>query len=257
MSDAPPVTTGALIPAPQSRITLSSASAEGTRTLRLERPEKANALDPAMVDALANAFEVIAADPPRMLLIEGSGRNFCAGFDFTGYELVSEGDLLWRFVAIESLLARLRALPCITVACVQGGAFGAGADLAAACTFRVGVPGAKFRFPGFRFGLALGTRALAALIGQQAAREILLSGEVVGTERALACGLLTAVIDAQEVAAEVAAIGVRHAQLDAPSAALALGNTRPQTADADLADLVRSVIRPGLKARIARYRGGA
>jgi len=240
----------------QPRITLSPASAEGTRTLRLERPEKANALDTAMVDAIGGALDVLAADPPRMLVVEGSGRNFCAGFDFTGYESVSEGDLLWRFVAIEGLLARLRALPCVTVACVQGGAFGAGADLAAACTFRLGAPGAKFRFPGFRFGLALGTRALAALIGQQAAREILLSGAVVDTERALSCGLLTAVVDAQAFPGEVAAIGMRHAQLDASSAALALANTRPQTADADLADLVRSVIRPGLKARIARYRVG-
>ena len=109
--------------------------------------------------------------------------------------------------------------------------------------------------------LALGTRALAALIGQQAARSILLSGEVVDSAQALAIGLLTGLVDSAEgFAAEVEATNGRFGRLDAASAALALRNTSgqaAQAADADLADLVRSVVRPGLKQRIAAYRGEA
>lgn len=244
-----------------ARVSLGPCSEAGIRTLRLDRADKANALDAAMVEALAGALDVLAAQPPRLLVIEGSGRNFCAGFDFTGYEALSDGELLWRFVAIEQVLQKVRALPCATVACVQGGAFGAGADLAAACTFRLGLPGARFRFPGFQFGLALGTRALATLVGQQAARELLLSGEVIDSARALAIGLLTAVVDgADDFGGQVEAINGRFGRLDAASAVLALRNTSGQdqrTVDSDLADLVRSVVQPGLKQRIAAYRGGA
>ncbi len=241
-----------------ARVTLLPTTDAGTRTLRLERGDKANALDPGMVEAIGAALDAVAGEPPRVLVLEGSGRNFCAGFDFTGYEALAEGELLWRFVAIEQLLQKLRAMPCVTIACVQGGAFGAGADMVAACTFRLGLPSARFRFPGFQFGLALGTRSLAALIGPQAAREILLSGEVVDSARALSIGLLTGAIDpAEGFAAEVAAINGRFGRLDAPSALLALRNTALPAADADLADLVRSVVRPGLKQRIAAYRGTA
>ncbi|MBY0438183.1 MAG: enoyl-CoA hydratase/isomerase family protein [Burkholderiales bacterium] len=241
-----------------ARVTLLPTTDAGICTLRLERGDKANALDPGMVEAIGAALDAVAGQPPRVLVLEGSGRNFCAGFDFTGYEALAEGELLWRFVAIEQLLQKLRAMPCVTIACVQGGAFGAGADMAAACTFRLGLPSARFRFPGFQFGLALGTRSLAALIGQQAAREILLSGEVVDSARALSIGLLTGAIDpAEGFAAEVAAINGRFGRLDAPSALLALRNTALPAADADLADLVRSVVRPGLKQRIAAYRGTA
>jgi enoyl-CoA hydratase/carnithine racemase len=241
-----------------ARVDLLPATDAGIRTLRLDRTDKANALDPEMVEAIGAALDDIVAQPPRLLVLEGSGRNFCAGFDFTDYQAVSDGELLGRFVSIEMLLQRLRTLPCVTVACVQGGAFGAGADMAAACTFRLGRPTARFRFPGFQFGLALGTRTLSALIGQQAAREILLSGEVVDSARALSVGLLTDIVDSADAsAAAVASINGRFGRLDAPSAMLALRNTSVQAGDADLADLVRSVMRPGLKQRIAAYRGVA
>lgn len=241
-----------------ARVDLLPATDAGIRTLRLDRADKANALDPEMVEAIGAALDDIVAQPPRLLVLEGSGRNFCAGFDFTDYQAVSDGELLGRFVSIEMLLQRLRTLPCVTVACVQGGAFGAGADMAAACTFRLGLPSARFRFPGFQFGLALGTRTLSALIGKQAAREILLSGEVVDSARALSVGLLTDIVDSADAsAAAVASINGRFGRLDAPSAMLALRNTSVQAGDADLADLVRSVMRPGLKQRIAAYRGVA
>lgn len=246
------------VSAAQARVQLlDEPGSSSRRRLLLARPEKANALDAGMVEALAGALERVAADPPALLVIEGGGRNFCAGFDFTGFETASEGDLLWRFVAIEQMLARVRALPCPTVAVVRGGAFGAGADLVAACTFRLALPGARLRFPGFRFGLALGTRALAALIGQQAAREILLSGEIVDRDRALAIGLCTAAVEESALAVAIEAIEARYAGLEPAAAALALRNTQPATADADLADLVRSVARPGVHARIAAYRSAA
>ncbi|MCR2153265.1 hypothetical protein NSX49_23710, partial [Salmonella enterica] len=70
----------------------------------------------------------------------------------------SEGDLLLRFVRIETLLQRVAASPCLTVGLAHGRNFGAGVDLFGACKWRVSAPDASFRMPGLKFGLVLGTR---------------------------------------------------------------------------------------------------
>jgi enoyl-CoA hydratase/carnithine racemase len=227
----------------------------GVRRLVLARPAKANAMSPEMVEAVEACLERAFAAPPRVLVVEGEGRNFCAGFDFDGFEALSDAELLYRFVRIEQLLARVRYAPFPTVAAVRGAAFGAGADLVAACTFRVGMTGARLRFPGFRFGLALGTRHLTHLIGPQRAREILLAAEIVSAEQALRDGLLTDLVaDAAEWSRRVDQRIALCAEVDAASAVTLLRNVLPETRDADLADLVRSAIRPGMRARIAAYR---
>lgn len=234
---------------------LTAPDARGVRRLVLTRPAKANALSPEMVDAIDACLDAALAATPRVLVVEGEGQNFCAGFDFDGFDTLSEAELLYRFVRIEQLLARVRYAPFPTVAAVRGAAFGAGADLVAACTFRVGMTGARLRFPGFRFGLALGTRHLAHLIGPQRAREILLAAEIVSAEQALRDGLLTDLAaDGPEFSHRVDQRIALCADVDAASAVTLLRNVLPETRDADLADLVRSAIRPGMRARIAAYR---
>jgi len=143
---------------------LGEVGPRGVRTLTLNRPDKANALSDSLVRRVHELLDQVG-DETRVLVIAGAGRNFCGGFDFDDHEAQSEGDLLLRFVQINELLARLRQLPCATLAWVHGAAFGAGADIACACAFRLGTMRARFRFPGFQFGVALGTRRLIALIG--------------------------------------------------------------------------------------------
>jgi enoyl-CoA hydratase/carnithine racemase len=232
---------------------LGPADASGVRTLTLNRPAKANALDAAIVRRVHALLDAIG-DETRVLLITGAGRNFCGGFDFAGHEQQSEGDLLLRFVEINELLGRLRRAPYATVAWVNGAAFGAGADIAASCAFRLGAPRARFRFPGFRFGVALGTRRLAEVIGAQRAREVLAANEELNAGQARDCGLLNDVLDETALASRVAQISQSIAGLDPVALRTMLGMTSEQTGDADLADLVRSVARPGIHARIARYR---
>jgi len=222
----------------------------GVRMLTLNRPEKANALDTGLAEALLRAVELAHTDDTKVLVLCGAGKNFCGGFDFTGYETQSAGDLLHRFVRIELLLQRLRGGPLVSVALVHGAAYGAGADLAAACTYRVAAPTARFRFPGFQFGVALGTRHLARIVGTQQARSILLANRVVPAAEAAAIGLATHQAEQPDAAVlgEVTSLG-----RDAMEGILRL--TAEDTDDSDLADLVRSVSRPGLHERIARYRG--
>lgn len=139
-------------------------------TLTLNRPDKANALNAELVQALAAAVDTAHGDGTRLLVFKGNGRNFCAGFDFSGVEDASAGDLLLRFARIEALLQAVYHAPFATLALAQGKNFGAGVDLVLACGKRVATADAQFRMPGLKFGLQLGTRRLAARIGGDRAR---------------------------------------------------------------------------------------
>ena len=225
----------------------------GCWTLALDRPEKANALCAPLVEALIAALAEAEAARVPVVAFRGEGRNLCAGFDFTGYESESEGDLLHRFVRIESLLQAIARSPCLTVAFAHGRNFGAGVDLFAACRWRIAAPGATFRMPGLAFGLVLGTRRFAAIVGPERAREILEAAATFGADRAQALGF------ARRIAPEEAcpsilqeALAAAAALPEASRAALyrTLDGGRD---DADLADLVRSASAPGLARRIAGY----
>lgn len=232
---------------------LSPPTAEGVRTLRLNRPDKANALSAALVEHLHASLDTIGPET-LALVIRGEGRHFCGGFDFTGFDEQTEGDLLLRFVRINELLARLRQARFLTIAWVAGSAFGAGADIACACAVRLGAPNARLRFPGFQFGVALGTRRLAALAGPDRARAILLHNEELDAEAALRAGLLTERLDASDPQPRIDALLQSTRRLDAASLRTLCALTDADSADADLADLVRSVARRGLHARITAYR---
>lgn len=226
----------------------------GVSVLTLNRPDKANALSAALVDALAAAVEAAHHDGTRLLVIKGSGRHFCAGFDFGAYEQASEGDLLLRFARIEMLLQSVYHAPYATLALAQGRSFGAGVDLILACASRLAAPDAQFRMPGLRFGLQLGTRRLAARIGGDAARALLATSRTFGTEEALRIGFLheSAAPPSWPERIERAASDAR--QLTPAAAARLHAASVTDTRAADLADLVRSASEPGLKERIREYR---
>lgn len=221
--------------------------------LTIDRPDKANALDARTVEALSEGL-ADAIDEGAPVAFTGDGRAFCGGFDLTEVEAQSHGDLLLRFVRVESLLQAVQHAPVATFALVGGAAFGAGADLAAACAYRIGSRQAKFRFPGFRFGVALGTRRLANLVGQDTARSILLEAKTVSAEEALDLGLLTHLVDHSDLALTAEGLLQTHKGLSQAATSDILSLTTPDTRDADIADLVRSLAPDGLHDRIATYR---
>lgn len=235
-----------------------SEIAGGVR-LTLDRPDQANAVDDTLVDALHAALREAAESGTSLVVLDGNGRNFCGGFDFSVLDDCSDGDLLLRFVRIEQVLQLLWNAPFVSVALVHGAAFGAGADLVAASTYRIGAPGCRFRFPGYRFGIALGTRRLGCVVGEQRAREILLANAVLDAETAEAAGLLTRVADPDAWDGLVAGIGDGMTGLDRMATAALLRNVRanPDADARDLAALVHSAAEPGLRGRIVAYRAAA
>lgn len=224
-------------------------------TLRLERPERGNALAPDMVAALDEGFADAVAGGARLVVLHGAGKHFCTGFDLSDLDDLSEGDLLLRFVRIEELLQRVHRAGVMTLAVATGRTWGAGADLFAACDRRLAAEDATFAFPGSGFGLVLGTARLAGRIGNAAARRLLLDGAPVDAATAVSLGLADQVVDAGGIDAAIAQAAAAAARLDAETvASLHRATRRDAQDDADLAALVRSAARPGLKQRIIDYR---
>jgi len=239
--------------APASGIAIDRT--DGCWTVTLDRPDKANALSRALVDALIAAVGEAQRENARVLVFKGNGRNFCAGFDFGGFEDQSEAELAQRFVRIEMLLQAVARSSCLTVAFAHGRNFGAGVDLFAACKWRVAAPEASFRMPGLAFGVVLGTRRFASLVGNDRARSVLETLQTFDAATAAQMGFATrlAAPDAWDAIA-TEAMAAAHLLPDASRAAL-YRTLDSESHDRDLADLVRSVSAPGLKDRIRKYIG--
>lgn len=221
-------------------------------SLTLDRPGSANALSPSLVEGLIEALTT--AEDVRLCVLRGEGKHFCAGFDLSDLEALSDGDLLWRFLRIEHLLQLVHHAPFAVMALAQGQVVGAGADLFAACWRRIAAPGAKFRMPGWNFELALGTRRLTHLIGKDAARDLLIDTKVIAAEDALKCGLASDVANAAEWPTLVEASLTRASALSPMALQDMLKLTTRDTRSEDLAAIVATAGRPGLKGRIVAYR---
>ena len=220
--------------------------------LTLNRSSKANSLTPVLVENL-----ITALDQPgnvRMAVIRGEGKHFCAGFDLSDISELSDGDLLWRFVRIELLLQKIYHSPFPIVALGHGQIVGAGADLFVACWHRVAAPCAELKMPGWNFELALGTGRLAALIGQDAARDMLIDTRSISAEQAREIGLASDLIEKEGWEDLVTTLAARARALPTEATTNMLALTGSKNAELDLAALVRSAARPGLKARIEKYR---
>jgi enoyl-CoA hydratase len=157
----------------------------GLLTLTLNRPEKANALTAAM---LADLEAALAGPPPAALILTGVGKVFSAGADL---EEMQAG--LGRNPAWERVSAAIAALPCPTIAALNGTLAGGAMGLALACDMRLAVTGAKFFYPVMRLGFLpqpSDPARLAALIGPARAKMILLAGARIEAEEAQAWGLI-------------------------------------------------------------------
>lgn len=226
-------------------------------TVTLSRPEKANALSAEMSDGVQAAIELATQDGARAVILRGEGRHFCAGFDFGDFESLTDGDLALRFLQVEEMLQAVFHASMPVLALVQGRAVGAGADLATAAMRVVLAPKASLQMPGPKFDVVLGTRRLAYRIGPVAARQIQIESRPVRADEALKLGLADQVAEPEEWDGIAEAFARDYTTLS-PTVTAALAEvTRPDTRDADMAALARSVARPGIKQRIADFRAAS
>jgi enoyl-CoA hydratase/carnithine racemase len=175
---------------------------DGVRVLTLSNPARRNALDDGLVARLEEALST-AEGAVRALLIRGAGGTFCSGYDLT---MLSPPTPQGRLVddALVACLLRLESHPLPSVALVQGAAFGAGFDLAAACDFRVSAEDAVFCMPPARLGIVYSTEGLARaarLVGVARAKTLFLTGRRLGAREAHAWGLVDECLPVDEVEA--------------------------------------------------------
>ena len=167
----------------------------------LNRPEVRNAIDAELVASL----HAVCADleqRPRALILTGGPEIFAAGADIRQLRDRTRRDAL---AGINSgLFDRIAALPMPTVAAVAGPAIGGGAELAYACDFRVVTPTARFSNPETQLGIMAAAGAcwrLQELVGEPLAKEVLLAGVTLDSDRALAAGLANEVVESTQLMA--------------------------------------------------------
>ena len=225
---------------------------EGALSITLNRPDSVNALSPDMVESIIGGLSDV--DGVRSCVIRGNGKHFCAGFDLSDIESLSDGDLLWRFLRIEKMLQMVHHAPFPIMALAHGAVIGAGADLFAACWQRLAAPGSRFRMPGWNFELALGTRRLARLIGADAARDMLIDTSQLDAQRACEVGLAGEIVVTEEWEQRIDTFRKRSLALSPDAARAMLELTVVDSRTEDLAAIVETAGRPGLKERIVAYR---
>ncbi|OLB95502.1 MAG: enoyl-CoA hydratase [Candidatus Rokubacteria bacterium 13_1_40CM_68_15] len=194
---------------------------DGVAVLTLNRPDRLNALSPAMLDALLEALPRLAADADiGVVVLTGSGRGFCAGGDVKAMAEGREfgGDTLED--KAQALRARmevsrwLHEMPKPTIAMVRGAAAGAGLSMALACDLRVAADGARFATAFARVGYSGdfgGSYFLSQLVGTAKARELYFTADIVDAAQALALGLVNRVVPDARLEDETLALARRLA----------------------------------------------
>ena len=190
---------------------LRSSTGDGVLTLTLHRPERRNAIDPELREALAAALDAAATDPHvRGVVITGAGGAFCAGGDLGRFDELHDARA-YRHVShrLTDLVASLERLEKPVVAAIDGVVTGAGLALALACDWRIGAPTARIVFREGRIGLVPahgGLTRLVKLLGLARAKEVLLGGDDLDAAGAHAAGLLSELVaDPADLAAAAAA----------------------------------------------------
>ena len=211
---------------------------DGVADVRLARPEKLNALDTAMFEALARTGAELAADPAvRAVVLSGEGRGFCAGLDFSGFESMagarggsggapaggseSDGGGVGALGRTDGRITHLgqqaayvwHEMPAPVIAAVHGIALGGGLQIALGADIRIVAPDARLSVLEIRWGITpdmTATMMLPRLVGLDVAKELTFTGRMVSGEEAARIGLATRVSetpleDALALAAEIAA----------------------------------------------------
>ncbi len=171
-------------------------------TITLNRPDKLNAMTPTLLHELKEAFEEAGKDKQvRVVILTGAGRGFCAGADLAAAsELMMSGGFSYEEnlnVTYNPLILTMQSLQKPIIAAVNGVAAGAGMSLALACDMRIAVESASFLQAFVKIGLVPdsgSTWMLPRLIGMTKALELMLTGQKVTAQEALALGIVNQVV---------------------------------------------------------------
>lgn len=185
----------------------------GLWTVTLNRPDKANSLTKAMLEELTTLARRAAAEGARVFVLTGTGKVFSAGADLEEARAGLATDDVW-----ERLSGAIAALPCLTIAALNGTLAGGAMGMALACDLRIAVPGTKVFYPVMRLGFLpqpSDPARLVALVGPARARMILMAGARIEAEEALAWGLIDRITPPETLMEMVASLAADPLQATA------------------------------------------
>jgi len=196
-------------------------------TVRLNRPEKLNAVTQEMSDALVRIVRAINDDPAiRAVVYTGTGRAFSAGSDIATLDQYATP---WEFRNRRDYCDALRELRKPVIAAVNGYAFGGGLEAALTCDIRLAADGARFAAPEITLGWIGGggmSALLAASVGASNAALMLMTGDPIDAQRALAWGMVSEVVSADGLLARAQEIATTIASRPPIAAETAKANLR-------------------------------
>jgi enoyl-CoA hydratase/carnithine racemase len=200
-------------PARQVSVTLDERPEGLVATLTIDNPARLNAMGSTLMAAFVDAVRGLQANPRlRVLVVTGAGeRAFVGGADIREMAEITTPEQAQAFISrVHACCEALRNLPVPVIARIQGYAFGAGLELAAACDLRIAATSARFGMPEVRLGIPSVVEAalLPLLIGWGRARRLLLTGETIDADLAFAWGLI------EEIAAPAALDAAVEAQVE-------------------------------------------
>ena len=201
----------------------------GILLIRLNRPEKKNALSMKMREELNEILDMASEDQEiRVLILTGGEENFCVGADVKepeGISRVIKENPIYRIIHRKGIIhSKIENLPKPTIAAVSGLALGAGLEMALACDLRIASDTAMFGSPEIKLGglpVGGGTQRLPRIVGLTKAKEMILTGESIDAREAYRVGLVNKVVLVNQLMAEAMRIG--GILIDRPPLALTLG----------------------------------
>ncbi len=233
------------------------ATPEGVVTVTLNRAAKKNAFDAALIAALHEAFKTLDdSENVRVVFLRGEGGMFSAGADLEWMREAAErteSDNREDALEMARMLKSLWDIPALTVALVEGGAFGGGGGLAAACDMAIATADAKFSFSEVKLGLIAATISpyVVGAVGPRTARGLFATGKLFDAAHAEKIGLITEVVaDAEGLAAAAERIAAEMMAC-APSAVAASKILVDDVAYEDIDDVLEDTARAIARIRVS------
>jgi enoyl-CoA hydratase len=198
------------------------APLEDGAVFTIERPAKLNALTKPVLLGLAACIDALEARGASLLVVTGRGeRAFCAGTDLGELQGLDMGARMAKTSMARDLLVRLSRSRLVSVAAINGLAYGGGLELAMACALRIAAPHASVSLPEIKLGLLpayAGTQFLPAIVGPARALEMMLTGRAVSAAEAHAIGLVNRIAAAEPPLVEQALAYGREVTRFSPTA---------------------------------------
>lgn len=173
-------------------------------TITLNRPDKRNAISFELINDLLRALKEVEISDAQVLIVTGAGKAFCAGMDLENLKALLGQSPEQSLEDSQTMVRAFRSLyefPKPTIAAVNGPAIAGGTGLALLCDFTLAVPEAKFGYTEVRIGFvpAIVSTFLLRQTGEKHARDLLLTGRIIGVEEASRMGLVNEIVPAESL----------------------------------------------------------